>query len=333
MASQLLAVISACTVLSMDAALLRQSPLLMTHDSATGYIGVDDLRKSVAMTQTISLVDQLNCGARALDMRLFQSSYRPLEIGSMRRRSIQYHHGKFPAWTSDQSLDTTLPGLVDWARRHPTELVLFLTANTYHSNSVGALAGDGDMTHDPTLMKEVRTKFEWFGVRWEFDCDKINGWELEDAMAAAKMDNGGMMIVLDEMNCIDSMWDSSINSRSQVQDYVRQHMVQGRASSKMFTVQSLIQQSGVSVPLDADLNHDVLKWIGQGLYDGVNLLEVNTVCAYGPDIASKLGAAVSDADLKICRAACEYGCEKYGGLPGCGFRSLLEHPMQNYTVV
>lgn len=303
--------------------LLRQSPFLMTHDSATGYIGAQDVLKDSAMTQTIGLTDQLGCGARALDMRLFQAAYSPLSIGSMRRRTIKYHHGKLPAWTSDQTLDTTLQGLVDWAGNHPSELVMVIASHTYHSDSVGALAGDGDMTHDLTLMQDIRTNFQKFGVRWEFDCGKINGWSLEDAKTAARMNNGGAVIVLDGSNCYDDMYDSTINSPSKVKAYVDQHMAQGRTMSKMFSIQSFAQQSGVKVPLDADLNHDVLQWIGQGVFDGVNLLEVNTVCAYGPDIAVKLGASVSASDLNTCRQACETGCKKYGGLPGCGFRTSL----------
>lgn len=317
--------------LVVEATLFRQSPFLMSHDSATGYIGVKDVRKPIAMCQTVGLVDQLNCGARALDMRLFQAAHSTLGIGSTRRRTIKYHHGKVPAWTSDQSLDSTLQGLVDWAGSHPSELVVLLTSHAYHTDSVGALAGDGNMIHDSTLMKDVRANFEKFGVRWEFDCSKISSWTLDEAKAAAQMDNGGMMIVLDEENCMDSMYDSSIDSRAKVHDYVVQHMAQGLHSTSHFTIQSLIQQSGVKVPLNADLNHDVLQWVGEGLYSGVNMLEVNTICAYGTDIASQLGATVSDADVTTCRAACAYGCHKYGGLPGCGFRSLHYDLMSNST--
>lgn len=321
------------TLVSSNAALLRQSPFLMTHDSGTGYIGVGDVLKDVAMCQTIGLVDQLNCGARALDMRMFQASYRKLSIGSQRRRTIKYHHGKVPAWKSDQTLDSTLQGLVDWAGSHPSELILLMASHTYHSDSVGALAGDGDMTHDETLMGEVRSFFDKFGVPWEFNCNKANGWSLDEAKAAAKMANGGMMIVLDGSNCYDDMYDSSIDSKSEVKGYVDAHMARGRTLSRMFSIQSLVQQSGIKVPLNADLNHDILDWIGQGVYGGVNLLEVNTVCAYGPDMAVQLGSTVSSADLNTCKIACEYGCKKYGGLPNCGFRSSLELLPANVTLV
>jgi len=305
--------------------LLRETGMLMTHDSATGYIGVRDIMKDFAMTQTVSLVDQLNCGARALDLRLAQTAFNPLEIFGTRRRKISYHHGKMPAWVSDQTLDSTLGGLVKWAKAHPDELVLLLTSHTYHSNSVGELSGDGHMTHDGKLMRDIKRVFvEHFGIRWQFDCNALNTWTYEEAKEAALMAGGGRMLVVNE-DCMHSMYDSSVKKQSLVEPYVKRVMAEGRKGSKMFTVQSLIQQD-FHVPLNADLNKDVVSWVDNGIYTGVNLLEVNTVCAYGPDISLKLGATVSLSDLNTCRAACQRGCDKYHGLPHCQFLTELALP-------
>lgn len=317
---------------SVNAGLLRESPFLMSHDSATGYIGVDDLRKDAAMCQTVSLLDQLYCGVRAFDLRMFQAAYSPLGIGSTRRRTIRFHHGKDPAWTSQQSVDGVLQDLVNWAGAHPSELVLIMASHTYHTDSVGALAGDGNMVHDTTLMSEVHAKFQDFNVPWEFDCNKINSWSLDEAKAAATMANGGKMIVLDGSNCYDDMYVSSIDTEDAVKGYVDTHMAEGRTLTRMFSVQSFVQESGITVPLHADLNQDILNWIGEGVYDGVNLLEINTACAYGADISVKLGATVSSADLNTCKAACSAGCQKYNGLPGCSFKTHLTM-FENVTVV
>jgi len=307
--------------------LLRETGMLMTHDSATGYIGVRDIMKDFAMTQTVSLVDQLNCGARALDLRLAQTAFNPLEIFGTRRRKISYHHGKMPAWVSDQTLDSTLGGLVKWAKAHPDELVLLLTSHTYHSNSVGELSGDGHMTHDGKLMRDIKRVFvEHFGIRWAFDCNALNTWTYEEAKEAALMDGGGRMLVVDG-DCVRSMYDPTVKKQSLVEPYVKYAMSVKGTQPRMFTVQSLIQQSGsLHVPLSADLNRDVLSWVENGIYKGVNLLEVNTVCAYGPDISLKLGATVSPSDLNTCRAACQRGCYKYSRLPHCQFLTELALP-------
>lgn len=85
----------------------------------------------------------------------------------------------------------------------------------------------------------------------------------------------------------------------------------------MFQIQSFRQQGSLDVPLDVPLNAEIFVWTKAGDYAGVNFLEVNTVCADGPDIAKALGASVSSADLAKCQAACVAGCQKYSSLPQC----------------
>jgi hypothetical protein len=63
--------------------LLREKQFLLAHDSATGYVG-NDLDRNEIKAQEKNFAGQLNCGARALDLRLgFQKSGGPLK----------FHHG------------------------------------------------------------------------------------------------------------------------------------------------------------------------------------------------------------------------------------------------
>jgi len=195
----------------------------------------------------------------------------------------------------------------------------------YKKNWLGILTGDGHITHDTSLMNEVKDGFAQYGVKFEHDCNLINSWTQREVKQAALLSNGGRMIALDE-DCMDDMYVSSVDERSKVLDYVKDHVQQGVNSTRMFTVQSFIQQNGhMKVPLSADLNKDILSWIDQGVYTGVNLVEVNNVCAYGPDISSKLGATVSSADRTACNAACRGGCAKYSDLPICKSLSMSYH--------
>ena len=50
--------------------LLRQTPFLMAHEAGTYLMRRGDPNYGARRSQSISLVDQLSCGVRALDLRL-----------------------------------------------------------------------------------------------------------------------------------------------------------------------------------------------------------------------------------------------------------------------
>lgn len=274
------------------------------------------LRKSV-LTQTVSLVDQLNCGARALDLRLVNEHGR-----------VHFHHGEkqflgVPLyWTSrDQTLSGELPSLVQWSKEHPEELALLLVSHCVHYGSDDKITGNGDCTTaDGIGDVSLSNIFKEHGIYFESDCNKLNSMTLETAKDLAKLpgSQGMLMAITAGSTCVTDNYDPKINLKSAVGPYVQQKMAE--AHEKMFQVQAFIQQKGIHVPLDASLNDDVLAWVQGGMLTGVNLLEINSVCARGTDISAALGASVTVADFNTCTRACKNGCSKYDKLPQCGRR-------------
>lgn len=86
-------------------------PIIMAHDAATGYLEGTDFITQWAKTQSTDMVGQLQCGARALDVR-------PLLL---RNGTLVMHHGFVDV---PQKLEDGVREVQRWSRRHRTELVL-----------------------------------------------------------------------------------------------------------------------------------------------------------------------------------------------------------------
>eukprot|EP00416_Gambierdiscus_australes_P039205 CAMPEP_0171104742 /NCGR_PEP_ID=MMETSP0766_2-20121228/61239_1 /TAXON_ID=439317 /ORGANISM="Gambierdiscus australes, Strain CAWD 149" /LENGTH=306 /DNA_ID=CAMNT_0011565415 /DNA_START=210 /DNA_END=1130 /DNA_ORIENTATION=+ len=289
---------------SANSSLLRQSAFLLTHDSATGFIGKDDIRAPFAQTQGVVLVDQLTCGARALDVRLV------LEHDGR----ILYHHGRgLPSWVSEQSVDDTFPDLVKWSGTHASELILLSISHCYTRTVL-------DLRWKSLPCTDVRlTEGLWkHGVKVETDCAAINSWTLAEAQQHATMTNGGKMLAFPgEGSCEIANWDSSVTRRELVEPYVRRTMQESRTFGSLFAVQAFVQQT-FEVPLadSASLNPQILAWIRPGdTLKGVNLLEINLICATGQAISAALGALVTESDRDSCSQACSQFCKKFGCSP------------------
>ena len=85
-------------------------------------------------------------------------------------------------------------------------------------------------------------------------------------------------------------------------------MAKERGSVDLFMVQSFIQQK-LLVMQSFQLNKDIASWIkNSDLYDGVNFLEINTICTYGMTISSALGATISKTDADTCIKHCKESC-------------------------
>ena len=61
---------SSSTGNSKGSPLLRQTPFLMAHEAGTYLMRRGDPNYGARRSQSVSLVDQLSCGVRALDLRL-----------------------------------------------------------------------------------------------------------------------------------------------------------------------------------------------------------------------------------------------------------------------
>lgn len=281
--------------------LLRHTPFLFTHDAATGYIGKHSVDRPFAETQGLDLVGQLTCGARALDIRVLLDH----------DGSIRYHHGKGFAWVSaKQTLDNTIPGLVQWGQEHPSELVLLMLSHCHTRKSRIDMEWDDIPCTTPSLIEG----FERHGVRVEIDCGKVNSWTLAEAEQHALMDNGGkIMVIPSEGGCLAANYDSSIDSKDKVEPYINRTMTASRSSFQMFSVQAFVQQKfEVPVADSAFLNPEIVRWLTEtDLLSGVNLLEVNLICASGILISTALGATVTENDRNTCIHDCVQWCKRY----------------------
>jgi hypothetical protein len=85
--------------------------MIMAHDAATGYLDGTDLITQWAKTQSTGLFGQLQCGARALDIR-------PLLL---RNGTLVMHHGFVDV---PRKLEDGIAEVIDWSRRHRRQLVL-----------------------------------------------------------------------------------------------------------------------------------------------------------------------------------------------------------------
>uniref|UniRef100_A0A6U6VA71 Phosphatidylinositol-specific phospholipase C X domain-containing protein n=1 Tax=Zooxanthella nutricula TaxID=1333877 RepID=A0A6U6VA71_9DINO len=290
-------------------ALFRESPFLMTHDAATYSADY------TAKTQYVDLVSQLRCGVRAFDLRTvaWYDDYRRLKYQHV---TVDERVGTCKAIgfvsDDDQRVQDTVPAMIEWCNKNPTELVVLVVSHCYtrdrwacwrsRSCSEGELPG----------------VFSDLGVKTMTDCDKLNSWTLEEAKSFARLPGGGMLLMIPgEGYCVEGNWDPDVTLAGGV-DGVRSYVEKTMAASHEapFQVQAFFQQKFITPELSADLNKNVYEWVttpsDAPLLKGVNFLEVNLACAYGTSISSALGATISDEDGNQCQQACQDACKRSG---------------------
>ncbi|CAJ1409567.1 unnamed protein product [Effrenium voratum] len=284
--------------------LFRNSPFLMTHDSGTGFMGTHDIHSSSCKTQTLNFVEQLNCGVRAFDIRS--------KVWYEDWTQIHFTHGP---WVSDQTVASAMPDVVTWAQSHPDEMVVVVISHCEvckHKNECKSESSNPDAS---CTYSQFKSAYEAVGMKVQFDCSTLNTWTLDEARDFAQMDGGGRALVIPgEGYCVNSGYDSSVTSESAVWPYLQQREADAHSITTPYQTQAFIQQKGAIVPRSASVNLGVASRAGQypgGDFEGVNFLEINLACAYGPTIAQSLGATVSSDDYSQCQSACSYACSRY----------------------
>lgn len=102
--------------------------LLMSHDAATGFDGdYGVLVDPWVRTQTVDFAGQLDCGARALDVR-------PMALAD---GSLFLHHGYVQIKIS---FDKAMLQAKAWSLKNPTELVIVHMARCFGSNCIALVA-------------------------------------------------------------------------------------------------------------------------------------------------------------------------------------------------
>ena len=102
-----------------DNVLLREAPMLMTHDAATGYVGFWDPRKGFLKTQEVGFQGQLECGVRAFDLRLVERLDGKAHFHHLPGAGVPADVGAI-----DQHLEGELPVFMKFGSAHPDDLVV-----------------------------------------------------------------------------------------------------------------------------------------------------------------------------------------------------------------
>ncbi|CAE7925010.1 HERC1, partial [Symbiodinium necroappetens] len=176
-----------------------------------------------------------------------------------------------------KTLPEELPGLLGWVGKHPDELVIISASHCGHK---GPIEYDSKNCTDEEFVKPFT-------------------------------DAGHVIHIYGD--CLTSSWKRSVDSIEKVKPYVVKTMAKERGCGDPFIVQSSMQQTlqKLCVMQSFQLNKDIASWIqNSDLYDGVNFLEINTICTYGMTISSALGATISKTDADTLHEALQ------GELPG-----------------
>jgi hypothetical protein len=182
-----------CYVPSMNPELLlSQASFLMSHDAATGYLpnnrGVSSATNLYAKNQIGSVYDQLNDGARALDVRpkLLQNG------------TVVCHHG---AITIPVSLKTLVQDAVRWASEHPDELVLILHFNMVYEESSSSSSSSSVAASTDTTVSALSQVYQSLGVTY-LSCGDVYGLTVAETMELAQLSSGGSgyVLALDRQN-------------------------------------------------------------------------------------------------------------------------------------
>ena len=185
---------------------LSQASFVLAHDAATGYIqrnhlSPDGLTWSYSKTQVGSLYQQLQDGARALDLR----------PKLWRNGTVVFHHG---AITVPVHFETALADVLQWCRENPTEVVLLLTSHySFGYQRVGGNDDDVDIYDEvydddddakydqndknTAMVTALQKMYDQHGVLY-LSCGDVYGWTIETVQEQASLaSNGGIVLALD----------------------------------------------------------------------------------------------------------------------------------------
>ncbi|CAE7802806.1 unnamed protein product [Symbiodinium necroappetens] len=163
---------------------LTSWPMLTTHDAATGYMQNPlDPRVTWGQTQPASkhaFTEQLNCGARAFDMRPHVTD----------EGKVVFHHGDVEIM---QDAETAVAEIVQWAQQHPAleDFVLI-----YNWDCTGASCS--------TKVAELLAKY---GLATMANCSQLN-LTLSAAASMASLPHGGHVLVVND--CVQQHYNESL---------------------------------------------------------------------------------------------------------------------------
>jgi len=194
---------------SAHAALLIDTPLILSHDAASGYLSdkdqlVQELVVRYSKTQTQPMGEQLTCGARAFDYRPFVE-----EDGT----TVIAHHG---STVIDVLMSDTITELKAWfasgaASERDREDVVLL----YVSHIDGRDCDGGGCGREP-----VKAVLEAAGIAFIEDCSVLSTLTYDDARRMGSLTDSGPGSILAVFDCTSENYDSTVNCYGFVPDGV-----------------------------------------------------------------------------------------------------------------
>ena len=189
-----------CYVPPMNPSLLLSSvSFLMSHDAATGYIKRTSLSgggviASYGKNQVGTAYDQLNNGARALDLRPYY----------LTNGTVIFHHGlvNIPV-----TMEQLVSDVVRWCGENDDELVLLL------SSELGYESYNDQYSDDLVAIQAISSIYNKLGVSY-LKCTDVYGLTVEETMELASLPFGGYALALDGQDrdasfCGKSNWVAS----------------------------------------------------------------------------------------------------------------------------
>jgi hypothetical protein len=178
----------------------------MSHDAATGYIHSTGLSKtgmssSYSKTQIGSVYQQLQDGARALDLR----------PKLLLNGTVVFQHGAIQIPVSFKQL---VSDAVRWCETNDEELVLLLASNfAYELSSSSSYYGNDDKNEQPAIVQSMSAAYQELGVAY-LQCVDVHGMTVGEAMELAALPSGGYLLAIDSKDyygtfCGKSNWIES----------------------------------------------------------------------------------------------------------------------------
>eukprot|EP01052_Picozoa_sp_SAG31_P000330 SAG31_NODE_10_length_40133_cov_27.863041_16_plen_414_part_00 len=320
--------------------LLRRTPFLMTHEAGTCLMQRGDPNYESRQSQSISLADQLSCGARAVDLRLVATLNSSFTQARLWSGDLTPDDEPDPAncthcWVSNatQTLEAVVRELKGWCKGHPDELVLLVTSHCRSRVSDDTLESwhKADCTLD--VGDPWVPAFQELGVNTISSCPR--SLQEDPTFAQAKRlakANGNeescVLVIPGEGECVLADYDSDVTTIPDVKEYIQDKMAEFGSDSVyqgLWQLQALCQGANNETTCpQGELNGNISEWLSTGEFwhqcpqcvgaangdNGypVSVLGVKDICSLGTGFAGALyvnsSARVSADDKMTCKAKC-----------------------------
>jgi hypothetical protein len=303
-----------CYIPPMDTSLLlSKASFLFSHDTATGYLKSANILSTYAKNQVGTAYDQLNFGARALDLR-------PKLLSN---GTITFQHGSVHI---PVTLETFVADAVRWCNENDDELVLLLPSNLAYENDASNDEGAAFVAASTAEMMEL-SKLASGGYLLALDgyssygsfCGKGNWVEKKIVTCYSYPDTETRVNV----QCTDSKTSEPLNSLHQYamasanNEPIDSVYTLGPPASLYNTpfneIQALWQVdteavtrglSHLSTLLEdnrrSQLNAEVVDWVYNEDFDAIALLAVDNVGLYGNALLSVLRNTCGQSTADVC---------------------------------